>query len=78
MRLTFFGRLRETVGAGEIGRSPPANVVDCESLRAWIGAEFPALLDAKVRIAIDDVIASGAAPIAGVREVAFLPPVSGG
>ena len=66
------------VGAGEIDRSPPTNVVDCESLRVWIGAEFPALLDARVRIAIDDVISSGSAPIAGVREVAFLPPVSGG
>ena len=78
MKLTFFGRLREAVGAGEVDRSPPTNVVDCESLRVWIGAEFPALLDPKVRIAIDDVIASGAAPIKGVREVAFLPPVSGG
>ena len=78
VRLTFFGRLRETVGAGEIDRSPPANVVDCESLRAWISTEFPALLDPKVRIAIDDVIALGSAPIAGAREVAFLPPVSGG
>ena len=78
MKLTFFGRLREVVGAGGIDRFPTANVVDCESLRMWIGAEFPALLDAKVRIALDDVIASGAAPIKGVREVAFLPPVSGG
>ena len=66
------------VGAKEIDRSPPTNVVDCKTLRAWIGAEFPALLDAKVRIAIDDVIASETAPIASAREVAFLPPVSGG
>ena len=78
MRLTFFGRLREMVGAGEIDRSLPANVADSESLRSWIGAEFPALLDPRVRIAIDDVIASGTAPIGGVREIAFLPPVSGG
>ena len=78
MRLTFFGRLREAVGASEIDRSPTANIVDSESLRTWIGAEFPELLDPKVRIALDDVIASGAVSIAGVREVAFLPPVSGG
>ena len=78
MRLTFFGRLRDEVGAGEIERFPPANVVDCEALRVWIGAEFPALLDLKVRIAIDDVIATGAVPIAGARDMAFLPPVSGG
>ena len=78
MRLTFFGRLREAVGAGEIDRSPSADVVDSESLRTWIGAEFPDLLDPKVRIALDDVVAGDAAPIAGVIEAAFLPPVSGG
>ena len=78
MRLTFFGRLREAIGAGELDRSPPANVTDSESLRAWIGAEFPELLDPKVRIALDDVVVGDAAPIAGVAEAAFLPPVSGG
>lgn len=78
MKLTFFGRLREAVGADELDRSPPANVLDIESLRAWIGAEFPDLLDAKVRIALDNFLVIGAVPIAGVGEVAFLPPVSGG
>ena len=78
MKLTFYGRLREAVGAGELDRSPPANVADSESFRTWIGAEFPDLLDTKVRIALDDVVANGAMPIAGVSEVAFLPPVSGG
>ena len=78
MRLAFFGRLRETIGAGELDRSPPANVVDSESLRVWIGAEFPDLLDPKVRIALDNVVVGDAALIAGVAEAAFLPPVSGG
>ena len=78
MRLTFFGRLREAVGADALDRSPPANIVDAESLRAWIGTEFPDLLDAKVRIALDDVIVGDAAPIAGAAEAGFLPPVSGG
>ena len=78
MKLTFFGRLREAVGVGELDRSLPATIVDSESLRAWIGLEFPELLDAKVRVALDDVMTSGAVPIAGVNEIAFLPPVSGG
>lgn len=78
MRLTFFGRLRDAIGEPELDYSAPANVVDSESLRLLIGAEYPALLDPKVRIALDDVLVSGAAPIAGVREIAFLPPVSGG
>ena len=78
MRLTFFGRLREAVGADEIERDVPPDVTDSEALRAWIGAEFPELLDHKVRIALNDVVANGAMPIAGVAEAAFLPPVSGG
>ena len=78
MKLTFFGRLRDAVGAGEIERSVPTNIADSESLRAWIGAEYPALLDATIKIALDDVLTAGPAPIAGVGEIAFLPPVSGG
>lgn len=78
MRLTFFGRLRDAVGVDQLECSPPANVGDSESLRRWIGGEFPVLLDAGVRIALDDVLVIGPCPIAGVGEVAFLPPVSGG
>lgn len=78
MRLAFFGRLRDEVGAGELDCAPPASVVDSESLRLWIGERYPTLLDPKVRIALDNVVAGGPAPIAGVAEVAFLPPVSGG
>ena len=78
MRLTFFGRLRDAVGAHSIDCSPPANIVDSESLRQWISEQYPALLDTKVRIALDNVLTSGPAPIAGVAEAAFLPPVSGG
>ncbi len=78
MRVTFFGRLRDAIGIPELDYSVPANVGDCESLRRSIGMDYPALLDPKVRIALDDVLVSGSAPIAGVAEVAFLPPVSGG
>ena len=78
MRLIFFGRLRDAVGASEIECSIPTTIADSEALRLWIGNEHPALLDATVRIALDDVLTSGAAPIAGVVEAAFLPPVSGG
>ena len=78
MKLTFFGRLRDEVGVGEIDCSPPTNVIDSESLRLWIGEQHPALLDPKVRIALDNALVNGPAPIAGVAEVAFLSPVSGG
>jgi molybdopterin converting factor small subunit len=78
MRLRFFGRLRDSVGAGEIDRSVPPAITDSEALRAWLGTEFPELLDSTVRIALDDVLVSGNARILGVAEAAFLPPVSGG
>ena len=78
MKLTFFGRLRDAVGAGKIDCSIPTNVVNSESLRVWIGEQYPALLDPMVKIALDDVLANGTVPIAGVAEAAFLPPVSGG
>ena len=78
MKLTFFGRLRDVVGAGELDCSVPTNISDSESLRVWIGTDYPALLDASVRIALDDVLTTKPTPIAGVAEVAFLPSVSGG
>lgn len=78
MKLTFYGRLRDSIGHHQLDRSPPARVGDSEALRLWIGGEHPVLLDPTVRIAIDDVLVNGAVPIAGVREIAFLPPVSGG
>ena len=78
MRLRFFGRLRDTIGAAEFVRSVPPHIIDSEALRRWIGEEYPALLEPSVRIAIDDVLASRAVPIEGASEAAFLPPVSGG
>lgn len=78
MKLTFFGRLRDAVGAVEIECLPPTNIVDSESLRTWISEKHPALAEATVRIALDDVLTAGPTSLAGVSEVAFLPPVSGG
>ncbi|HEV2043580.1 MAG TPA: hypothetical protein VGR05_02765, partial [Sphingomicrobium sp.] len=66
MRLTFFGRLRDAVGAGELECSVPANIVDSESLRVWISADHASLADATVRIALDDVLITGPTSIAGV------------
>ena len=77
LKLRFFGRLRDAIGS-ELNVEVPRNVTDSEQLRAWLGREHPALLDAAVRIALDDRILVNATPIDGAREIAFLPPVSGG
>lgn len=78
MKLTFFGRLRDAIGSGELECSPPTNIVDSESLRAWIGELHLALLDPNVRIAVDDVVSTGPVSVSNAKEIAFLPPVSGG
>ena len=77
MRVRLFGRLRDAVGA-DFDVAVPHDVMDSEHLRAWLGTRHPALLDRSVKMAIDDRILLASAPIGGAREVAFLPPVSGG
>ena len=77
MRLRFFGRLRHAIGR-ELEVEVPSHVTDSEQLRAWLGAQHPALLDASVKMALDDRILVAPQPIEGAREIAFLPPVSGG
>ena len=77
MRLRFFGRLRDAIG-GELEVEVPGHVTDSEQLRAWLGAPHPALLDASVKMALDDRILIAPQHIEGAREIAFLPPVSGG
>ena len=78
MTLRFFGRLRDMVGVSHMMLAVPPQIVDSDALRRWLGEQYPALLDPSVRIAIDDVLVTGAAPLAGASEAAFLPPVSGG
>ena len=78
MTLRFFGRLRDSVGVSHMMLAVPPQIVDSEAMRRWLGEQYPALLDPSVRIAIDDVLATGATPLAGASEAAFLPPVSGG
>ncbi len=77
MKLRFFGRLRDAIGS-ELEVEVPRDVTDSEQLRAWLGREHPALLDASIKIALDDRILVAPSPIDGVSEIAFLPAVSGG
>ncbi|HYI65076.1 MAG TPA: MoaD/ThiS family protein [Allosphingosinicella sp.] len=75
MRILYFGRLRD-------GAAPPveipAEVRDTDGLRAWLGRAHPALLDAPVRIAVNETLIHGNRKLAEGDEIAFLPPMSGG
>jgi molybdopterin converting factor subunit 1 len=77
-RLLFFGRLRDSVGTGDLTAVLPDHVRDTNALRAWLGAEHPALLDSSIRIAVNAEVGPGSAPVADRDEIAFLPPMSGG
>ncbi|HEX8062876.1 MAG TPA: molybdopterin converting factor subunit 1 [Allosphingosinicella sp.] len=77
-RLLFFGRLRDSVGTDALTATLPDHIRDTESLRAWLGAEYPALLDGSIRIAVNAELGPAAAAVADRDEIAFLPPMSGG
>jgi molybdopterin converting factor subunit 1 len=74
MKLLFFGRLREGAPAGPV----PSGIKDVEALRAWLGRGRPELLDASIRIAVNDEMILGNQALDEGDEVAFLPPMSGG
>jgi molybdopterin converting factor small subunit len=74
MKILFFGRLRDVEPAGPV----PPGIRDSDALRAWLGRDRPELLDASVRIAVNDEMILGNRRLVEGDEVAFLPPVSGG
>ncbi len=78
-RVLLFGRLADTAGWRERDLVLPASL---ETLRLTLAGEDPvlgaALAGPGVQAAVDQVLTRGDASLAGVREVAFLPPMSGG
>jgi sulfur-carrier protein len=83
MKALYFAWVRERVGKAEEELNPPPNVTTVGELTAWLcaqGENYANAFDkpAAVRAALDRVHARGDAPIAGVKEVAFFPPMTGG
>ena len=78
VRVRLFAGLRERAGAGELELelAPASTVAD---LKRALEARVPALAPlAGVRVALDRTYASEDASIGDAREVALIPPVSGG
>ena len=77
MRVAYYGRLAEAAGVrSEVLEMSPATVGE---LRAMLAARVAGIGDAgKVRALVDDVLVGEDHVLAGVGEVGFLPPVSGG
>ncbi len=81
MRVLYFAWLRERIGLPredvETGAATVADLV--EELKAREERYAVAFADVSaVRVALDQELSSFDAPLAGVREVAFFPPMTGG
>jgi molybdopterin synthase sulfur carrier subunit len=77
----YFAWLRERIGTGrERVETEAATVADLvEELKAVDSRHAAAFEDvASIRVALDQDLADFDAPLAGVREVAFFPPMTGG
>jgi len=83
MKAVYFAWVRERVGKKEEDIHPPAEVATVGDLVGWLAArgEGYALAfadDRLIRAAVDRAHAKRDAPIAGAREIAFFPPMTGG
>lgn len=81
VRVRYFAWLRERVGEpAETVETAAATVAELvEELRGREERYALAFADMRaVRVAVDQELADFEAPLAGVREVAFFPPMTGG
>ena len=81
--LLYFAWVRERIGRDGETVDPPREVATVDQLIGWLaqrgGGYAAALTDrSRLRAAIDQSFAPLDAPIAEAREVALLPPVTGG
>jgi sulfur-carrier protein len=83
MKALYFAWVRERVGKAEEELDPPATVTTVGELVAWLSKRGEGYAHAfgkplAVRAALDRVHARSDALIAGAKEVAFFPPMTGG
>lgn len=81
LTVLYFAWLRERVGLpSEAVETEAATVAELVGeLRGREGRYAAAFADmAAVRVAVDQELSDLSAPLAGVREVAFFPPMTGG
>lgn len=83
MDFLYFAWVRERIGLAAESLEPPTDVAKVADLLDWLGTRSPghaaALADrSAIRVALDQDFVGFDASIAGVREVAIFPPVTGG
>lgn len=83
MKVLYFAWVRERIGKAEEIVDPPAAVRTVGELIGWLagrGEEYANAFAAPktIRAAIDHAHVKPEAAIAGAREIAFFPPMTGG
>ena len=83
MKVKYFAWVRERVGMAEETVELPPGVRTVEDLMAWLAARGESYAHAfetphVIRAAIDHAHVKPDAAIAGAREIAFFPPMTGG
>jgi len=83
MKVKYFAWVRERVGKSEETLEPPESVRTIEDLMAWLarrGETYAYAFETPkvIRAAIDQAHVRPDAAIAGAREIAFFPPMTGG
>jgi molybdopterin synthase sulfur carrier subunit len=83
MKLLYFAWVREKIGRGAEEIELPGDVATVSEVIGWLKTRGPEFDEAfarpdLVRAAVDKVHVKGSATIAGAREIAFFPPMTGG
>jgi molybdopterin synthase sulfur carrier subunit len=83
MKLKYFAWVRERIGLAEETVEPPAEIRTVAELMGWLARRNEAYAHAfetprTIRAAIDHTHVRPDATIAGAREIAFFPPMTGG
>jgi len=83
LTMLYFAWVREAIGTGEERVDPPATVTTVAGLVEWLAARgggYATALGepARLRAAVDQTFVPLDASIAGAREIALFPPVTGG
>ncbi|UZK70494.1 molybdopterin converting factor subunit 1 [Sphingomonas sp. S1-29] len=83
VRLLYFAWVREAVGIGEEMLDPPPEAATLDALIDWLATlsagHAAAFADrTRLRAAVDQHFVAMDAPVAGAREIAIFPPVTGG
>jgi molybdopterin synthase sulfur carrier subunit len=83
MKVKYFAWVRERVGKAEETVEPPAEVRTVGELMGWLakrGEDYAHAFETPrvIRAAIDHTHVRPETAIAGAREIAFFPPMTGG